>query len=238
MHVYINLILQITNRKKQITMIHFSSKFNKVASILGHYSQNVLRMEPSIYSAGINYVKRNGGVLTNKILDNYGYKFYKQGKQNNLNTLIDVRLFYDMQINDYPSYPGWHADFDGSKIDNKPRGEHLVCSLSSHPEGVSNTRFYKGDVEIPMTDGLVTWQSVHKYMTDIESKEPNNFYDAKDGEIIILDNETLHTSTPAINRGVRLFMRMTHTDAEISEEDGKLSNQIAVYRLVDDIPGF
>ena len=218
--------------------ITFSPNFEALKCIRGHYSIDELEAEVGVYSATPEFVRKHCGLIANSILDKIPESYYEEAKKEGLCPNVDVRI-HRLYTGDYPSYPGWHCDgqyretyFSQPDIERTKVAKHIIVSVSSHAEGVSNTQFLHENfklsiIESPDSDHNL-WGLLDRELTNIQSK---HLYDTKDGELILFDSWTPHRTMPARIRGWRLFFRMAMWYRPNLGEGGKISKQEQVYKL-------
>lgn len=117
------------------------------------------------------------------------------------------RLMPDM----FPSIPGWHMDsverddFYGQP-DVTKISDHIstfVCTMSSHPEGVSNTKFLADPLTVYVDEAKPIYKQIHEIA---ESKET---WSLPDGHWAFMSHGHVHKASPTVRRGYRMFYRAT-----------------------------
>lgn len=198
-----------------------------------------LEKEIGVYSATPEFVRKHCGKIANGILDRIPGDYYKEAKALGLFPNIDVRI-HRLYPGDFPAYPGWHCDgefretyFSQPDLDKIQVGAHVVCTVSSHEGGVSNTQFLAQPFifesnEQPTADNTL-WGQVHKEL----SKVNKALWDSHDGQIVRFDPRTLHRVMPAKVRGWRLFFRMSMWHKPNLGEGGMITKQEQVYKLFE-----
>lgn len=137
----------------------------------------------------------------------------------------------------FPSIPGWHLDgVARSEFHSQPDVTKIVegvstfvCTLSTHPEGVSNTRFLAEPASVEVDDTKPVYKQIHSQLIDAETVA------VPDGYWAFMEQAHVHCASPTAHRGYRMFFRVTvlpdmmpknrgFTDVEqvylLSEENG------------------
>lgn len=218
----------------------FEPNYKIITDLGGMASVSELEREVGVYSATPQFVRKNCGPIANRILDHVPADYYAEAKSLGLYPNCDVRI-HRLYPGDYPAYPGWHCDgeyretyFSQPDLDKIKVGHHLVCTVSSHPNGVSNTQFLDDKFEfesdlVPTSDNTL-WGQVHKALADYKDLWTWNSFD---GQLIQFDPRTLHRTMPAKIRGWRLFFRMSMWHKPNLGDGGMITKQEQVYKLVE-----
>lgn len=202
----------------------------------------------SIYSATPDFARQHGGVVINEILTNIPDVFYEIADKLGLYPIIDIRV-HDLDLDSIPAghdiylaVPGWHADggfretyFAKTDLSKAPVSLHAVATVSTHPQGVSNTRFLDAAIQMEAVEDLPDtslWTEVHRY---IERLDNYQFTEMRDGDIAMFDARALHKAMPVKTSGKRLFLRMSLFHRPGLGE-GQISKQEQLYLLPK--PGF
>ena len=204
--------------------------------------------EKSMYSATPDFAREHGGPITRELLDQIPDWYYEAAKNLNMYPNIDVRV-HDLNLEGipaghdlYPAVPGVHADgefretyFSQPDLSRIPVSFHIVSTVSTNREGISNTRFINTPIQMNVDEELSDsklWAAVHRFVEGLESYE---FTDMNDGGLVMFDARTLHKAMPAKKSGTRLFFRMSMWHKP-NLGDGQLSKQEQLYLLPK--PGF
>ena len=199
--------------------------------------------EQSMYSATIEFARQHGGEITNDIIDKIPDWYYESAANLGLYPNIDVRV-HDLNFEVipegsdlYPAIPGWHADgeyretyFSQPDLSRIPVSFHIVSTVSTLPQGVSNTRFIDTAMQMEIVEELpdsALWADVHR---NIELLDGYDFTDMRDGGIVMFDARTLHKAMPAKASGKRLFFRMSMWHKP-NLGNGQISKQEQLYLL-------
>lgn len=216
----------------------FKPNFQTIARVPGRYKINELEKEIGVYSASSNFVRQHCGPIANSILDSIPSWYYEEADKLKLNVNCDVRI-HRLYPGDYPAYPGWHCDgefretyFSQPDLDRIKVSKHIIATVSSHEEGVSNPEFLNQIYHFTSSEQNQThnlWQQVNEAI----HKDNNiSIVPTHDGEIICFDNWTLHRVCPAKIRGWRLFFRMSMWHKPNLGMEGMLSKQETVYKYI------
>ena len=202
-----------------------------------------LEEEQGMYSATVPYAKKHGGPITNEIIDAIPEWYKKEACDLCLFLNIDIRV-HRLYPGNYPAYPGWHCDanyretFFGQPSQERTKlSKHIICTVSSEPDGVSNTVFLENspviiDMDGDPNDGAPFWAKVDERinkafnvkMSPPEIKEKR----VPDGTLTLFDCATLHRAEAARVRGWRLFFRVSMWYRP-NLDGGKLSKQEMIY---------
>ena len=96
-------------------------------------------------------------------------------------------------------------------LSKAPVSLHAVTTVSTHPQGVSNTRFLDTAMQLEAVEDLPDaslWTEVHRYVEGLD-KDIYKFTDMRDGDIAMFDARALHKAMPVKTSGKRLFFRMS-----------------------------
>jgi hypothetical protein len=216
-------------------MVTFEPFISKVGDIKPTHTIGEIDKEVGIYSATPERVYKDGGPIARSFIEEIPNEFFTRAKKLNLHIICDIRI-HRLNVGEWASVPGWHCDGDVRKSYGaqpeleRPQGAHIICCVSSHPEGVSNFEF----VTEPVTCELDTehptmgvYAQLHNYVeaNDIQ-RIPSH-----DGMLYWMNSETIHRPRQAKVRGWRMFMRASMYHQGCLEGDGKFSKQEQVYIL-------
>lgn len=228
-----------------------------------------LQGETSMYSATPEFALKHGGPLTAEFLASVPDWYYNTAKQLGLYPNIDMRVhrldFSELPagVDLYPAIPGWHADgeyretyFSQPDLTRVPVSYHVIATISTEANGVSNTQFLDQAIEMEIGDeqastsddpvlgrfrpprdmnktsdianaDIALWSNVHRYVESLPDYQTTMM---PDGEIHIFDARSLHRATPVIHEGERVFFRMSMWHKPNFGE-GQLSKQEQLYLL-------
>ena len=239
-------VLQGATRDLSRTLFMFIPNYGVVAQVTPTVEDFI--GDQSMYSATPEFAREHGGAITNAIIDKIPSWYYESAAKLDLYPNIDVRV-HDLNLENipegfdlFPAIPGVHADgefretyFSQPDLSHIPVSFHIVATVSTHPEGVSNTRFIDTAMQMETSEDLpdsALWAEVHRYVEELDSYE---FTDMRDGGIVMFDARTLHKAMPAMVSGKRLFFRMSMWHKPNLGE-GQISKQEQLYLLPK--PGF
>jgi hypothetical protein len=183
--------------------------------------------EPSLFSCDFFSAIEKGGPLTHLILRTFyesaeAIERFTRAKRAGLRDVVDVRV-QRLMPGMYPSIPGWHCDAvprasyssqpDFSKVN--PASYHFTCILDTSIDSdtrsfrssgaTSLTQFTSLDEEIEFNDQESIYRQLHRH---IESS-PNPRVNCEPGALYGFSTMVPHRTMPTINRGWRLFFRMS-----------------------------
>lgn len=194
-----------------------------------------LEKEIGVYSATPEFVSKYCGKISNSILDKIPATYFEEAKALGLYPNIDVRI-HRLYPGDYPAYPGWHCDgeyretyFSQPDLNRIKVHKHLICTVSSHENGVSNCEFLNMDFRIDSRSSadFPLWGEVDRELSSFGHLPT---IQTQDGTIYLFDGWSLHRVMPAKIRGWRLFFRMAMWHKPNLGE-GKITKQEQVYQI-------
>lgn len=204
-----------------------------VGSVQPTYKIEELEAEPMLFSSSISFAIENGGPITRSILNQLAS--FKCPSY--LYPVIDTRV-HMLMPGQYPAMPGWHGDAypridynsqpDVFKED--PNVLSFVCVIDDGTN-CSLTKFLTKPVTVKINPFRV-WKSVHDTVENSLSLSEalgtldTDIFMAQAGTIYQMAQSQLHTPTPAICRGWRMFFRMTFYQ---HPPKSKIRNQTQVY---------
>lgn len=152
-----------------------------------------------------------------------------------LRAVIDVRI-HMLHPQQYPAVPGWHCD-------HVPRGGysgqpnfglcsnqafHLQLSLSDSQVGVSNTEFVMQPIKVCLQDPDHVYRELHREMERIKPLTER----MPDGRFIWYNQRSIQRASPAVRRGVRLFMRYSMVEHPVIQNQRDVMPH--VYQLAEE----
>src|SRR5581483_11567200 len=134
----------------QAQSLLFPATAQRVATMQGTYSSEMLQSEPALFSADMDCALSFGGPITRAVLrellkDPYVKAVY-EGKVPGHQIIIDSRV-HTLKKGEIPAIPGWHTDVAERTAANNmqpsysvitPSVRIYIINLSDQPEGVSN----------------------------------------------------------------------------------------------------
>jgi hypothetical protein len=197
-----------------------------------------LEAETGVYSATPGFVRDHCGPVANGILDAVPGWYFQEAADLGLYPNIDVRI-HRLYPGDYPAYPGLHCDgeyretyFSQPDLNRIPVSRHVVATVSSDPQGISNTRFVARAYEFtppttPSSDHTL-WGQAHQALSAIDDLP---YWDTRDGEVVCFDARTMHAAMPATLRGWRLFFRLSMWHKPNLGPGGMVTRQEQIYKV-------
>jgi hypothetical protein len=216
----------------------FKPNFHVVTDFKNVFPIADLEREIGVYSATPEFIRSKCGDITNLILAQVPDWYYEESDRLGLYPNCDVRI-HRLYPSDFPAYPGWHCDgefretyFSQPDLNRIQVHKHLIATVSSHDEGVSNTEFLDQDFQfasdrINPDHGL--WQQVNEILEATPNKK---VVESKDGQLMCFDSWTLHRACPTKNRGWRLFFRMAMWHKKNIGDGGMITKQEQIYKYV------
>jgi hypothetical protein len=217
----------------------FNPAFSVIAERPGVAAIGELEREQGVYSATPDFVRAYCGPIAKALLELVPDSYYARARELGLSPNIDVRI-HRLYPGDFPAYPGWHCDgeyretyFSQPDLERIKVSEHLCCTVSSAPNGVSNCQFltdpFACDVgEVSQEHTL--WGQVD---AAIRAGHERATWGSKDGQMVAFDSWSLHRAMPAKIRGWRLFFRMSMWHRPNLGGGGMLTRQEQVYKLAE-----
>jgi hypothetical protein len=218
----------------------FHPQVKVLARFPGHVGIAALAEEIGVYSASPDFIRQHCGPIAQQILSTIPEEYYEEAARLGLLPNCDIRI-HRLYPGDFPGYPGWHCDGEyradyhsQPDMSKMPTHRHLVATVSTAEEGVSNTEFldqvFTFHSVAPVTVANTLWGQVH---TEIEKHSELRRHQALDGELTQFDSWTLHRAMPAKIRGWRLFFRMSMWHKPYLGDGGMISRQEQVYKLYE-----
>ena len=223
---------------QQAAVFTFLPNYRVVGEFNGLASIAALDAERGMYSASAEFVRRHGGPIAVGLLDAVPAWYYAEAESLGLQVNCDVRI-HRLYPGDFPAYPGWHCDgeyretyFSQPDLARVRVHHHLVATVSTHHQGVSNTQFlaqpFEAAVDSDAAD-VTLWGQVHRQVEAAQRRT----WDSRDGQLVAFDSWALHRAMPARIRGWRLFFRMSMWHKPNLGDGGKFSKQEQVYKLIE-----
>ncbi|MCH9632826.1 MAG: hypothetical protein S4CHLAM6_11690 [Chlamydiae bacterium] len=182
----------------------------------GLFSTETIKKETDFYAADFDFALTNADPITRyfllKFLEEPYLKKIYDNKIPRLHLIVDSRI-HSLEKGEYPGIPGWHTDFiERMSLTNlelnysrfNPEVKVYIVNFSDHPKGVSNTEFLTSEVNLVLPKKNV-YISIDQ---QIQSKLTIHTSQVSDGEILMMDQHSLHRISPAHNQGTRGFIRV------------------------------
>lgn len=195
-----------------------------------------LSNETMLFSAGWDFARKNGGPITQRVLDIFEKENIPQECPLNRHIVIDTRVHMLMK-GFYPAIPGYHGDgfprqtkYDQPDLKQYfPDVKHWTCVLSSNKHGCSHTHFVLTPIELEVDEENV-WKSVSTQVQEKVNMLELTTERQRDGQIIRFDQQSLHCASPAHTPGWRFFFRLSYYHRP---PNNKIRKQVQVYTTTD-----
>jgi len=202
------------------------------------FSTDDIINEPMLFSSSMEFARKNGGKITNTLLDKLDnlffwdeYEIYHSEK--GYVPVIDTKVVMLMK-DQYPCIPGWHCD--GVPREDKHSQPnmnllnediyHLLCTVSDNEKGVSNTKFVKTPFSMKLNDNEKVWGQVNKKVEEYIKDGSIETMETKDNMLYLFRRDSIHSGQPAKRNGWRFFFRLSfyHTPPK-----NEIRKQVQVY---------
>lgn len=235
------MTIKLTDDEKFL-MHAFIPNFSLIEKTKPTYLIKEFEKEIGVYSATPEFVINKCGVIANTILSCVPSSYYDKAKKLGLYPNCDIRI-HRLYPGDYPAYPGWHCDgeyretyFSQPNLNKIKIANHILCAVSSHPEGVSNFEFLKENFlfHTNIKEEILLWKKVNRDVNQAMKEDKSiETHSTHDGEIYMFDQYTLHRVMPTKNRGWRLLFRMSMWHKPNLGKEGMITKQEQVYLNVN-----
>lgn len=191
-----------------------------------NYLTDTIKNEPMFFNSSLSFAYSNGGPITQKFIESLPKDWMDCGP------VLDSRV-HMLMPNMYPCIPGWHHD-------DVPRGglnEQPYYSAmpykSVHLMGLVNaeicpTVFALGKHKLPkVSEGVV-----YDVWNDLVEKQIGNeltLQEAKSGELIQFDWQSMHRGQMAKSSGWRWFVRISRNTDRVHRITNEIRKQVQVY---------
>lgn len=205
-----------------------------VASFLGIAEGEDLLSQQGMYAADFQFALRHSVPVVRDMLDSIPGWYHSLAHEGGKELNIDIRV-HDLEVGDYPASPGWHVDAAQREIsfeNNAKRTDveaSLVGTISTHPDGVSNTVFAQNVVELEGDYDSLTANNNRLLQENLVGVDLDAVR-TEDGVWTLFDPYTIHNVEPSRNSGVRLFVRVSVWKKPEGHVPG-LTRTEQVYRL-------
>jgi hypothetical protein len=201
----------------ELNQYHFPPSAKIVGKVWGLYKTAQIRQEPALFSVDIPFAFKHGGPITRKILDELiqipSVRNAFNGDLPGHHIIIDTRI-HELQIGEYPAIPGWHTDFVERTASTNMQPDYrsitdsvkiYVVNISDHEKGVSNTEYLQDSIKLN-----IPLENIYMKI-DEQIRERLSLRKAKvsDGDILQMDQHSLHRVTPTHSPGMRYFFRLS-----------------------------
>ncbi len=190
-----------------LSRFQFDPSYKTVARVKPLSSHASLKEEVNMRSVPLQKARLSAGPLILSILDNIPPEYHSYAKRHDLAITVDSRI-HQLHKGEHPAEPGWHCDspYDQSAIYRY----FLLCTLSTHTLGVSNTEFLKAPSALLLNvpHSISTNELWNTVDTTLKDDSKTKVASMKDGALTCMSNRTLHRAAPAKHNGMRLFVRI------------------------------
>jgi hypothetical protein len=200
-------------------------------------SPDIVKGEPMLFSASLDFASKHGGQLTSHML-----MAIKGSLSRDIIThatmgyhpVIDTKVVM-LKRGWYPSIPGWHCDgvprcTSSGQPDMSKLYEpvfHYIGSISSVSD-LCPTELLNKEVDLNIDEHQV-WKSADSEVRGLSGIE-NNILSLRSGSVVRFNRQTLHNCTPAHSSGWRFFFRLSFMGTPTRNE---IRNQVQVYTDVN-----
>lgn len=215
-----------------MTKLHFSSGF-KIIGEIRHAEANVIKNEPMLFSADLEFALRNGGPLTRNFLRT---RLIPEG------SIIDSRV-HMLMPGWYPCIPGWHLDdIPRTRADGQPDHTHPAYKSSNIMAIVGDasiTEFVEGELDlgdVGLHEGAVYGQWNARINSML--KQPNckiAIRQVPECAVVQFGYGAFHRGVPATKSGWRFLIRANYNTAR--EVKNEIRRQTQVYLPVPEAGG-
>ncbi len=220
----------------------FPATAKKEIKIWDNFTTEQILAEPSLFSADLPYAYYKGGPVTSRVLQEMrkipDVWAVFTGKVTNHHIIIDSRV-HNLKKGDYPAIPGWHTDFAERTLSSSMQPDYFkitptvkvyIVNLSNQEKGVSNTEIIAEPVKLNIPEVNV-YQSLDDQIKKLKPKKIK----VCDGEIIGMDQLSLHRATKTHQSGVRFFLRLAilhnlSTTILQATPQNEVRNQLHIFR--------
>lgn len=220
----------------------FPATAKKETKIWENFTAQQISAEPSLFSADLPYAYFKGGPITSRVLQEMrklpDVWAVFTGKVTDHHIIIDSRV-HSLEKGDYPAIPGWHTDFAERTMSSSMQPDYFkitptvkvyIVNLSDQEKGVSNTEIIVEPIKLNIPKENV-YQSLDNQINKLKPKKIK----VCDGEIIGMDQLSLHRATKTHQSGVRFFLRLAilhnlSTTILQTTPQNEVRNQLHIYK--------
>lgn len=205
-----------------------------VSSFLGLADPETLLSQQGMFAADFNFAYNNSIPIVQEMLDAIPDWYHNMASEQGKELNIDIRV-HKLEKGDYPASPGWHVDASQRETAFENNAERtdveasLVGTISSHPDGVSNTVFVQNVINLDEDYESLT-NNNNKLLQEKLEGETMETIRTEDGIWTLFDPYTIHNVESSRNNGVRLFARASIWEKPNGHKPG-LTKTEQVYRL-------
>lgn len=205
-----------------------------VASFFGLAEKDELLSQQGMFAADFAFAYDNSIPVVKDMLDAIPDWYHNMASEQGKELNIDIRV-HELSKGDYPASPGWHVDASQRETafeNNAQRTDveaSLVGTISTHPEGVSNTVFVQNVINLENDYEALTRDNNKLLQAELVGKHMDTVR-TEDGVWTLFDPYTIHNVEAARNDGIRLFVRVSIWKKPIDHVPG-LTRTEQVYRI-------
>jgi hypothetical protein len=201
----------------------FKPAFQQLGKVEALPTQAQLKLEPMFYQSSIEFVRKNGGPITQQFLDLLPLKD---------NVLIDIRT-HKLSPGMYPAIPGYHLDWlprinKGQDVDlgNIPDYEHVILIVGL----TSLTEYLDRPIDIPpIPDNKKVWPTAFSYVNEFIHINKFKTWRVESGRMVYFTSRDWHTASPAEESEWRFFIRASSLDKSRYQPVNAIRTQSQVY---------
>lgn len=205
-----------------------------VSSFTGTAEKDELLKQQGMYAADFDFAYEHSTPIVQEMLKSIPEWYHNLAKEQGKELNVDIRV-HELEKGDYPASPGWHVDASQRETAFQNNADltaveaSLVGTISTHPEGVSNTVFVQNVIHIDEHYENLTKDN-NKLLQDNLIEKDLETVRTVDGVWTLFDPYTIHNVEASRNDGVRLFARVSIWDKPAGHKPG-LTKTEQVYRL-------
>lgn len=199
---------------------------HKVIGAIDTFAETVVKNEPMLFSATINYARGMGGRITKQFVDRLPVVVGR-------NYLIDSRV-HMLMPGWYPCIPGWHLDdIPRTRADGQPDHEHPAYeseNIMAIVGDASRTEFIEGQLDLketPLYEGAV-YGKWNAEINRILARQNNTVYTTAvvPSTIVHFGYGAFHRGVPATKNGWRFFIRANYNTARKAMNEIRKQTQV------------
>lgn len=218
----------------------FVPNYYPIASFDGYEPDaDVLLRQQGMYAADLDFAYERATPVVKRMLDAIPRWYHDHARERGEELNVDIRV-HQMSVGDFPASPGWHVDAAQRETAFEENADltdvsySLLGTVSTAPDGVSNTLFYDKSVVFDAEYNTVVKGSQSYLQSHLPSAELMlpNVSRSQDGRWTLFDPYTIHNVEAARHEGVRLFLRVSLWKKPKDHHPG-LTKTEQVYRMVE-----
>lgn len=189
-------------------MISIASDHRILGGDVPGFDELVVKNEPMLFNCDLQHAYDLGGQMTRAIINRLPRDWYE------VPLVVDSRV-HMLMPGWYPCIPGWHHDdVPRTRADGQPnyhgnqnRSQHIMCLVNGD---ICPTAFATGSswFDEP-AHGRVLYEDWHPQVEEQIQKGVLKRTFAPSNQLVLFDDRTWHTGTPALKNGWRFFIRFS-----------------------------